>query len=94
MSNQERKVYTPDETDKHEMAGRMYEAMDIQLAIENGHLTSVDEIIARLNRDSNQLSQVLKLDTWVSSEDRLCLDLPETINRAKKQSTLEGNHHV
>lgn len=82
MSNQERKVYTPDETERHEMAGRMYEAVDIQLAIENGDLVTVDEILARLKRDSNQLSQVLKLDTWISSEDRLCLDLPETIHRA------------
>lgn len=83
MSNQERKVYTPDETDRHEMAGRMYAAIDIQLAIENGHLTSVDEILAQLKRDSNQLSQVLKIDTWVSSKDRLCLDLTETIHRAE-----------
>lgn len=88
MSTQQgRRVYTPDETDKHEMAGRMYEAVDLQRAIENGHLNSVDEILQRLRLNADRLSEVLKLDTWMSSEDRLCLDLVETIQRAEKQST-------
>jgi hypothetical protein len=88
MSTQEgRKVYAPDETDKHEMAGRMYEAVDLQCAIENGHLNSIEEILGRLKLDADRLSEVLKLDTWVSSEDRLCLDLVDTIHRAEKQST-------
>ena len=88
MSTQEgRKIYTPDETEKHEMAGRMYEAVDLQLAIENGHFNSVEEILERLKLNADRLSKVLKLDTWVSSEDRLCLDLVETIQSAEKQST-------
>lgn len=88
MSTQQgRKVYTPDETEKHEMAGRMYETVDLQLAIENGHLNSVEEILERLKLNADRLSKVLKLDTWVSSEDRLCLDIVETIQRTEKQST-------
>ena len=88
MSTQQgRKVYTPDETDKHEMAGRMYEAADIRLAIENGYLNSVEEILERLKLDEDHLCQVLKLDTWISSEDRLCLDLVETIQRGEKLPT-------
>ncbi|RCW64021.1 hypothetical protein DET61_11662 [Marinobacter nauticus] len=88
MSTQEgRKIYTPDETEKHEMAGRMYEAVDLQLAIENGHFNSVEEILERLKLNADRLSKVLKLDTWVSSDDRLCLDLVETIQSAEKQST-------
>lgn len=82
-----RKTYTPDEAEKHEMAGRMYEAVDLQLAIENGHLNSVEDILARPKLNADRLSKVLKLDTWVSSEDRLCLDLVETIQSAEKQST-------
>lgn len=76
---QKRKIYTPDETSKHEMAGRMYEAIDIQLAIEQGHLKTVDDILNRLKDQSQLISQVLRADTWVSTEDRVHLDLVETI---------------
>jgi hypothetical protein len=52
-THQARKVYTPDETDRHEMAGRMYEAVDLQLAIEKGHLNSVEDILERLKLDAD-----------------------------------------
>lgn len=71
----------PDETDKHEIAGRMYEATDLLMAIENGSLTSIDEIKARLSDSSRKMGEVLKLDTWVYSD--CYLDLNETIARSK-----------
>jgi hypothetical protein len=75
------KSKTPDEADKHEIAGRMYEATDLLMAIENGSLTSIDEIKARLSDSSRKMGEVLKLDTWVYSG--CCLDLNETIARSK-----------
>lgn len=83
MNNQEQKVRNPDEGDKCEIAGRLYEAIDIQRAIEIGQLTSVPEILSRLKQDENLLGQILNLDSWVFSEDGFFIDLEKTIHRAE-----------
>lgn len=84
-----RKVYTPHLNDKLEMRGRMYESLDILQAIDCGEITSIDDVLKRLNQSSSLLCKVLKLDTWVSTEDRIMLDMVETVKHAEQTNKTE-----
>lgn len=76
-----KKLRVPDGNDKHEFAGRMYEALDIQLAIESGQLKTLDDVLQAVKDSAASISQLLKAETWVVS-DTCCVDIPASINQA------------
>ncbi|EMT0530668.1 hypothetical protein WMB34_004311 [Enterobacter kobei] len=65
---------TPSETEKHEMAGRMYEALDIARAIESGQVKTIDEILSLVQTSAINLGRVLECDTWIYSDCRLDIE--------------------
>lgn len=67
----------PSEADKCEIAGRMYEALDIARAIESGQVKTLDEILSLVNDSANNLGKVLECDKWVYSN--CCLDIKASI---------------
>ncbi|EFN0763328.1 hypothetical protein RVX52_003819 [Enterobacter cloacae] len=72
----------PPETEKHEIAGRMYEALDIARAIECGQVKSIDEILALVNTSAINLGKVLECEKWVYSD--CCLDINASIELSGK----------
>ncbi|RMT24572.1 hypothetical protein ALP52_200051 [Pseudomonas amygdali pv. mori] len=72
------KLKTPEADDKSEMAGRMYEACDLQIAIENGHLQTVEEILAWVKETSTGLQALMELPVWVVTENA-CIDIKASI---------------
>jgi hypothetical protein len=40
------KLKTPEADDKSEIAGRFYQATDLKMAIEAGHLKNIDEVLS------------------------------------------------
>ncbi|HFS7477191.1 TPA: hypothetical protein ACH1PF_004854 [Enterobacter cloacae] len=72
----------PSETEKHEIAGRMYEALDIARAIECGQVKTIDEILALVNTSAIKLGKVLECDKWVYSDCRL--DINASIELSNK----------
>lgn len=73
----------PDENDKHEIAGRMYEAVDLQIAIENGNLKTVADVLKTVKQASEGLSKVLNCSKWVYN-DNCCLDIQATLNQEQR----------
>lgn len=67
----------PSETEKYEMAGRMYEAYDIVHAIESGQFQTLDELLLFVKTSATNLSKVLECDKWVYSG--CCLDIMASI---------------
>lgn len=76
------KQIKPDETDLAEMAGRMYEAVDLQMAIERGDLTSIDEVKRFVKESAGNLQKLLKQQAWVV-DDKCCVDIAESIRISK-----------
>lgn len=70
----------PNENDKHEMAGRMYEALDIQRAIESGQLNAIEDVLQAVKRSAASLDSLLKAEAWVVNESGCC-DIPASIRR-------------
>lgn len=62
---------TPSEIEKHEMAGRMYEALDIARAIESGQVKTIDEVLSLVQTSAINLGRVLECNTWIYSDCRL-----------------------
>ncbi|MGK3116037.1 hypothetical protein [Candidatus Pantoea formicae] len=67
----------PSETDKHEIAGRMYEASDIARAIEDGQVKTIEEVLTLVKTSAVNLGKVLDCDEWVYSD--CCLNINESI---------------
>lgn len=68
---------SPSETDKHEIAGRMYQALDIARAIEDGQIKTVEEVLTLVKTSAVNFGNVLECDKWVYSD--CCLDINESI---------------
>lgn len=75
------KLRKPEPDDLSEMAGRMYEACDLQRAIEGGKLKTVDEILVWVKKSSANLQALMKLPTWVINN--CCVDIPASIEHGR-----------
>lgn len=69
----------PDNEDKREMAGRMYEALDIARAIESGQLNTLNEVLTALNQSADSLNKLLKCEIWIVG-DNSCVDIPASMS--------------
>ncbi|CAD0264249.1 conserved hypothetical protein [Pseudomonas veronii] len=78
------KLKTPEADDKSEIAGRIYEACDLQMAIEGGHLKTVEEVLAWAKETVTGLQALMELPVWVITENA-CVDIKASI--AHNQST-------
>jgi len=72
------KLKTPEADDKSEMAGRMYEACDLQMAIEGGHLQTVEDVLAWAKEAATGLQALMELPVWVIT-DNACVDIKASI---------------
>lgn len=72
------RLMNPDTSDKHEIAGRMYEACDLEMAIEGGHLQSVEHILAWAKDTASGLQKLMQLPVWVMDESS-CVDVKASI---------------
>ena len=72
------KFKTPEADDKREMAGRMYEACDLQMAIEGGHLKTVEDVLAWAKETVTGLQALMELPVWVIAENA-CIDIKASI---------------
>lgn len=77
------RITEPDNEDKREMAGRMYEACDIQMAIEKGHLVTIEDVLKRVKESQKGLSQLLELPKWAVN-DSCCVDTKASIEHNSK----------
>ncbi len=73
------KITTPSTMDKHEIAGRMYETVDLIRAIEEGSVESVADILTLMNESAETLSQLLKCEKWILNENS-CVDVQASID--------------
>ena len=74
-------VKNPDDADLREMAGRMYEASDLRLAIERGHLKTMDDVLAWTKDTVADLQKLLESPRWVIDGSGCCVDVKASINR-------------
>ncbi|EGU3395827.1 hypothetical protein H3J60_004555 [Salmonella enterica] len=86
MSSENQALYdqiAPSESDKHEIAGRMYQALDIARAIEDGQVKSIEEVLTLVKTSAVNLSKVLDCDKWVYSD--CCLNINESIKASHSE---------
>lgn len=76
------RLMIPDSNDKSEIAGRYYEACDLQLAIEGGELKTIDDVRAWVQERSG-LDALMELPVWVMTEN-CCIDTNASIQYNKK----------
>lgn len=69
---------TPEADDKNEIAGRMYEACDLRMAIEGGHLKTLDDVLAWAKTAESGLQALMELPVWVITENA-CVDIKASI---------------
>lgn len=72
------KLKTPEADDKSEIAGRMYEASDLRMAIEGGHLKTLDDVLAWVKEAESDLQALMELPVWVITENA-CVDIKASI---------------
>lgn len=72
------KLKTPEADDKSEISGRMYEACDLQMAIEGGHLKTIDDVLAWAKDHAAGLNALMQLPVWVIA-DNACVDIQASI---------------
>ena len=72
------KLKTPEADDKSEIAGRMYEACDLRMAIEGGHLKTLDDILAWAKEAESGLQTLMELPVWVIT-DNASVDIKASI---------------
>jgi hypothetical protein len=75
------KLKTPEADDKSEIAGRMYEACDLQMAIEGGHLKTIDDVLAWAKEAASGLQALMELPVWVIN-DNACVEIKASIEHS------------
>lgn len=83
------KLKTPEADDKSEMAGRMYEACDLQMAIEGGHLKTIDDVLAWSKEAVSGLQALMELPAWVIN-DNSCVDIKASIEHNQGAKAAEN----
>ncbi|NDY73075.1 hypothetical protein DO021_15440 [Desulfobacter hydrogenophilus] len=78
------KTVIPDENSMNEIAGRVYEAIDIQRGIEEGNLKTIDDVLKFVKQSSERLSRVLKCSQWIYN-DNCCLDVKKTLENKRNR---------
>jgi len=78
------KLMRPDEEDKREMAGRMYEARDLQMAIEGGHLRTIADVLEYAKESARGLQCLLESPQWVINES-CCVDIKASIEHGQAE---------
>lgn len=79
------RIITPDEDDRREMAGRLYETIDLLKAIEAGQLRTIEDVVTWAKEASTGLLSLMELSQWVMNE-RCCVDIAASIQRAYESS--------
>ena len=79
------RIITPDEDDRREMAGRLYETIDLLKAIEAGRLQTLEQVVVWAQEASQGLLALMELSQWVMNE-RCCVDIAASIQRAYESS--------
>lgn len=76
--------YQEDALSKLDIAGRMYEQIDLAQLIDNDEFKSLSELKEYLNTQSTKLISILKLpyEEWVMTEN-CCLDIDATFAKSK-----------
>ncbi|MDF9399183.1 hypothetical protein [Vibrio sp. 1180_3] len=76
--------YQEDALSKLDIAGRMYEQVDLAQLIENDEFQSLSELNEYLKTQSTKLNSILKLpyEEWVMTEN-CCLDIDSTLAKSK-----------
>lgn len=82
------KLKTPEADDKSEMAGRMYEACDLKMAIEGGHLKTIDDVLAWAKDNEAGLLALMELPVWVINENA-CVDIKASIEHHQGVTLLQ-----
>jgi len=80
MSN---RMFMPDNEAKNEMAGRMYNAIDVLRGIESGKFKSVEDIKQSLTESSSNLSALIKCDVWKMDDANVCVDINKSLATQK-----------
>ncbi|WP_426158049.1 hypothetical protein [Pseudomonas sp. TSRC2-2] len=83
------KLKTPDSDDKSEMAGRMYEACDLRLAIEGGHLKNLEDVLEWAKNAESGLQALMELPEWVIN-DNSCVDFKASIEHNRRATAAES----
>lgn len=65
------KMKSPAADDKAELAGRIYQAFDLQKAIESGQLKTIEDVLAWSRESATALQAVINLPVWVFNEGAL-----------------------
>ncbi|URD45563.1 hypothetical protein M6G63_27730 (plasmid) [Pseudomonas sp. BYT-5] len=76
------KLKTPDADDKSEIAGRFYQATDLKMAIEAGHLKTIDEVLSWAKANAVELDALMQLPVWVIA-DNACIDFKASIEHSR-----------
>ena len=77
----------PDEWDRAELTGRMYEAIDLETVIRDGRFASLGELADCLTDQSELMNQALRCRTWIMHADKPgCPDLHRTIARTRPRA--------
>lgn len=71
-------IQAPTAEDKSELCGRIYEAVDIVSAIEQGYVKTMDDLLVMLKQRSENFSKVMECGKWVH-DDNSCLDCSATL---------------
>lgn len=72
------KLRAPEADDKSEMAGRIYEACDLKIAIEEGHLKTIEDVLAWAKESVAGMQKLMELPVWVISENA-CVDIRASV---------------
>lgn len=80
----------PDRHDKCEIAGRVYQSIDLSVAIENGRLTTLDEVLEWSKKNQAELNVLMELPVWVITDEAL-VDIPASVelNQSSNLSALQ-----
>lgn len=73
----------PEAEDKSEMAGRMYGACDLRMAIEGGHLKTIQDVLEWAKDSESGLNALMKLPVWVINESA-CVDIKASIEYGQR----------
>lgn len=76
------KLRTPEADDKSEIAGRFYQATDLKMAIEAGHLKTMDDVLAWAKTNADELDALMQLPVWVIA-DNACIDYRASIEHSR-----------
>lgn len=76
------KIVVPSDECKQEFAGRVYELIDLQLAIEGGRLKTIDDVLKWSKETASSMNKMMELKEWVMNG--CFVDIRASIQRGKE----------